>query len=157
MSDGTTRCADHKVKAGTFADSRRGSRHHRGYGTAWDKLRAQVLREDAGLCRPCLRQGLVTAGCRTVDHIVGKAQGGGDERANLQTICKPCHDAKTAAEARLARAGGTAVAVSAQAPGGHQKSGVGGSRTERLAGFSRAGNVEGGVPSSARLTAGGQG
>lgn len=77
----------------------RGSRHERGYGTAWDKLRERILRRDAGLCQPCMRRGHVTPGCRTVDHKVNKAQGGTDDDANLQAICEPCHRAKTQAEA----------------------------------------------------------
>jgi 5-methylcytosine-specific restriction endonuclease McrA len=35
-----------------------------------------------------------------VDHKVPKSRGGDDSPANLQTICDPCHAAKTAAESR---------------------------------------------------------
>ncbi len=72
----------------------------RGYGWAWQKLRDRILKRDAGLCQPCKRRGHVTPNCRAVDHIRNKAQGGGDNEANLQTICTACHKAKTAAEAR---------------------------------------------------------
>ena len=85
---------------GGWSDARRGSSTDRGYGWAWDKLRRQVLRRDAGLCQPCMRRGHVTPNCRTVDHIVNKARGGGDNESNCQTICEPCHKAKTAAESR---------------------------------------------------------
>jgi 5-methylcytosine-specific restriction protein A len=51
-----------------------------------------------------LRQGIVTA-FHAVDHIQNKAAGGADDLGNLQCICRPCHDAKTAAEAVRARAG----------------------------------------------------
>jgi 5-methylcytosine-specific restriction protein A len=50
-----------------------------------------------------MRRGHVTPNCRTVDHIVNKARGGGDNDENLQTICDgpgSCHQAKTAAESR---------------------------------------------------------
>lgn len=87
-----------------FADPNRGSRHERGYGTAWDKLRLVILARDCGLCQPCAQLGRVTAG-NIVDHKVPKAQGGTDNEANLQTICGPCHQAKTQAEARLGRVG----------------------------------------------------
>jgi len=33
-----------------------------------------------------------------VDHIVPLSRGGGDERSNLQPLCRPCHAAKTARE-----------------------------------------------------------
>ena len=102
VRDGSSRCEKHKVKAGTFADSRRGSRHARGYGTAWDKLRARVLSRDAGLCQPCLALGHTTPATQ-VDHITNKAQGGTDAEHNLQAICTPCHKAKTAQEAQQSR------------------------------------------------------
>lgn len=34
-----------------------------------------------------------------VDHKVGLEQGGSNEDSNLQPLCKPCHDKKTAREA----------------------------------------------------------
>ena len=95
---GGARCEAHRVQAGSWADRRRGSRHERGYGTEWDKLRQVILRRDAGLCQPCLRLGRTTLGS-TVDHVVPKARGGTDAEANLQCICNDCHRAKTQAEA----------------------------------------------------------
>lgn len=103
VSDGTERCEQHKVKAGSYADKRRGSRHERGYGTAWDRARAETLSEQGGICQPHLRRGQVVPGCRIVDHIVPKAQGGTDDKANRQTICSECHGVKSSVEALLAR------------------------------------------------------
>lgn len=103
VRDGSSRCAAHKVLPGRFADKRRGSRHQRGYGAAWDRIRPLILARDGGLCQPCLRVGRVTPATQ-VDHIVNKAEGGTDEAANLQSICQTCHEAKTAGEA--ARGGG---------------------------------------------------
>lgn len=102
---GGSLCAAHlgDQKEGKFADARRGSRHERGYGSAWDKLRQRILRRDSGLCQPCLKSGLVTA-ANQVDHITPKAEGGADDESNLQAICDACHKAKTAAEARAGRA-----------------------------------------------------
>jgi len=54
VRDGTNRCPKHP-KANSFADKARGNRHQRGYGTAWDKLRAQAIARDEGLCQPCER------------------------------------------------------------------------------------------------------
>lgn len=78
------------------------SRHQRGYDSAYDRMRAQVLREEP-LCRPCDAQGFVTASV-TADHIIPLAEGGTGERENMQGICGPCHKAKTAKEATRARA-----------------------------------------------------
>ena len=97
VRDGTSRCDKHKVAQGSFADRARGTRHERGYGSAWDKIRKRILKRDGGLCQPCLKRDLITPATQ-VDHIINKASGGTDDDANLQSICKPCHDAKTARE-----------------------------------------------------------
>lgn len=74
------------------------SRHERGYGTDWDKRRARILNRDKRLCLECKRQGRVNTG-NHVDHIKPKAQGGTDADENLQTLCRPHHDEKTARDA----------------------------------------------------------
>lgn len=160
VSDGTERCAEHKVKAGSFADKRRGSRHERGYGTAWDKARAQTLAEQGGLCQPHLRRGQVVPGCNTVDHIVAKAHGGTDEASNRQTICRHCHGIKSAVEALLARGlpvdvdpavlasltppGVALGGARGPTPGGGEKSGALMLGTDLQGKFSRAGYSDGG-------------
>ncbi|HHE4876831.1 HNH endonuclease [Morganella morganii] len=73
------------------------SRHERGYGTKWDRLRLVVLSRDKHLCQQCLREGRVTE-AKTVDHITPKAHGGTDAESNLQSLCWPCHYRKTATE-----------------------------------------------------------
>ena len=104
VSDGY--CAAHQAdgKAGTWSDPLRKSRHERGYGTEWDKTRKRILSRDKGLCQVCLAKGLYTP-AKEVDHILPKAEGGSDDDANLQAICRPCHQVKTAAEARQGRGG----------------------------------------------------
>ena len=102
--DGSGYCPAHQVdKRKLSGFDKRLSRHERGYGSAWDKLRPIVFRRDAGLCQPCKAKGLVTAGT-ICDHIVPKNEGGTDDLDNLQTICKRCHTLKTAKES--ARGGG---------------------------------------------------
>lgn len=102
---GGSRCEAHRfVRTGRFGDKARGSRHQRGYGTAWDKLREIVLRRDCGICQPCAKDGLVHVGTH-VDHIVAKEEGGTDDLANLQCICKERHRLKTQAEAARGRGG----------------------------------------------------
>lgn len=67
-------------------------------GRPWRRLREQVLKRDGHLCQSCRSKGeLVLA--NEVDHIVPLAEGGTDSEANLQAICRSCHDAKTKAEA----------------------------------------------------------
>lgn len=66
------------------------SRHARGYGKDWTRLRQQAMTRDRRLCQPCLHAGRVTPATE-VDHIVPKAKGGTDEMGNLQAICGPCH------------------------------------------------------------------
>ena len=71
------------------------SRHRRGYGTRWDKLRKWIL--DANpICAIC------GAPANEVDHILPRAQGGTDEESNLQALCAACHSRKTLAESRQA-------------------------------------------------------
>lgn len=84
--------------AGTgWASNRSTSRHARGYGTAWDKLRQRIMERDGGLCQPHHRSGLVALATE-VDHLLNRAQGGSDDEANLQAICGACHKSKTNAE-----------------------------------------------------------
>ena len=81
------------------------SRHSRGYGAEWEKVRKQVIVRAKGLCENCARNGRVAQG-RDVDHVVSKAEAARlgwsraktDSLANLQYLCEPCHKAKTAAE-----------------------------------------------------------
>ncbi len=74
------------------------SRHRRGYGWSWEKLRGMVLAGEP-LCRQCNAFDLIVPAV-TVDHIIPKAWGGTDEMENLQPLCKRCHEDKTAREVR---------------------------------------------------------
>lgn len=79
------------------------SRQSRGYGADWDRVRKVVVARDLGLCQKCKRQGRVAIG-REVDHIVPKAKAAAlqwsqaktDDPDNLELLCTPCHEAKTA-------------------------------------------------------------
>lgn len=74
-----------------------GSRHARGYGSAWDKVRAEVMERDKGICQMHLRDGITRAASQ-VDHIRPKAKGGTDDPSNLWALCRACHDRKSAAD-----------------------------------------------------------
>lgn len=80
-----------------WSTTSRKSRHERGYGREWDQTRKRILSRDRHLCQPCLATGRVIPGTE-VDHVKPKSQGGTDDDANLQAICHPCHQAKTARE-----------------------------------------------------------
>jgi 5-methylcytosine-specific restriction protein A len=77
------------------------SRHARGYGGAWERLRKAILIRDGFACQVCKQQGVLCAATQ-VDHIIPKSRGGTDERDNLQAICGSCHKQKTARESNPA-------------------------------------------------------
>lgn len=80
------RCPEHEKR------DERPSAAMRGYGSAWRARRAHVLRRSP-VCQAC-----GSSPAQHVDHIAPRAQGGGDDLANLQALCAPCHSAKTARE-----------------------------------------------------------
>ena len=77
--------------------SRDKSRHARGYGSKWVKLRRAILARDLWLCQVCLDSGRPTQATE-VDHIEPKANGGTDDPDNLRAICSRCHAIKTRAD-----------------------------------------------------------
>lgn len=81
----------HNAKPAGKPHARRSARA-RGYGRRWEQLRIMVLHRDAYTCQRCGREG------NEVDHIRPKRAGGQDAMDNLQTLCKPCHSAKTQLE-----------------------------------------------------------
>jgi 5-methylcytosine-specific restriction endonuclease McrA len=74
-----------------------GTTTERGYGWDWQQLRERILRRDRYQCQACLSEGRLAAATE-VDHRTPKHLGGSDDPANLQSLCKPCHRAKSAAE-----------------------------------------------------------
>lgn len=103
--DGTGYCEEHQKLASGWNRQNRGSAHSRGYGAQWRKIRARVLDRDKHLCQPCRNLGRLTT-ASAVDHIINRANGGGDDPMNLQAICTECHKAKTQAESRGEQLGG---------------------------------------------------
>ena len=103
VRDGSGYCAQHLVAklAGIQAERRqydkdRGSSAQRGYGARWQKARLGYLRSHP-LCRACEDVGRVTL-ATVVDHKVPHR---GDmalfwDPSNWQSLCKTCHDQKTA-------------------------------------------------------------
>ena len=62
----------------------------------WRRIRAAYIAANP-LCEECKRNGYTVAG-EQVDHIVPRHRGGGHGFDNLQTLCVPCHEKKTAGE-----------------------------------------------------------
>jgi len=74
-------------------------------GSAGVADRERIRRRDCGLCQACLVKGITALGA-AVDHKVPLWAGGSDADSNKWLLCTPCHDAKTADEARQRAAGG---------------------------------------------------
>lgn len=73
----------------------------------WAHVRYQVLRRDAWKCRQCNRRGRLE-----VDHIVPMHRGGKKyDFANLQTLCRDCHFAKSSKEQAGAGLGKSAAGI----------------------------------------------
>jgi 5-methylcytosine-specific restriction endonuclease McrA len=66
----------------------RSSLTSRGSTWRWRLIRARILRRDGYVCGYCLRP------ATTVDHIVPRALGGGDEDTNLVAACTRCQNRK---------------------------------------------------------------
>lgn len=99
------RCEKHAhLDPKKFHDKARGTASQRGYGSAWKRLRDQVLREEP-LCSVCRDEDGRVEVSTHCDHIVPKAAGGSDERGNLRGMCAYHHRQKTAREAAAIRNG----------------------------------------------------
>jgi 5-methylcytosine-specific restriction protein A len=99
LSDGM--CSECKAKQKDNKkgyDKKRGSSSQRGYDSRWQKYRIRYLRDNP-LCVRCLDKGTITP-ATVVDHIKPHK---GDKKLfwdskNHQSLCKQCHDIKTASE-----------------------------------------------------------
>jgi len=91
------RCGKRSGRSGWQSDKQRGDRHARGYGNDWYKARAAKLREDP-LCKRCLRMQRTELAVEI--HHIRPFKGVNDplrlDMANLESMCKTCHQAATA-------------------------------------------------------------
>lgn len=62
-------------------------------GGHWASIRRRVFQRDGHTCQVCLE--IHDPRDLRADHVIPRAQGGSDDLANLQTLCVPCHNAKT--------------------------------------------------------------
>lgn len=98
VHDGSGRCDLHRRVEARALDERRGSAASRGYGHKWREAREAWLRSHPLCARHDARGETVAA--TVVDHIVPHKGDAGLfwDRGNWQSLCKACHDAKTARE-----------------------------------------------------------
>ena len=64
-------------------------------GRALSHIRQRILWRDGHRCKKC---GIISAADLEIDHIVPLHLGGAESDANRQTLCKPCHQAKSLEE-----------------------------------------------------------
>ena len=94
----TIGCTRHQ--RGATYDLHRGSASKRGYDHQWNKVRNEHLRHEPW-CRSCRAAGLRTEATE-VDHIKPLRSGGARlDHANLQSLCHPCHTAKTRTDGQI--------------------------------------------------------
>jgi 5-methylcytosine-specific restriction protein A len=86
---GTSRCTAHPYGS-RWAEGA----HGRAMPAGWAATRLRILDRDWHRCRAC------GAPATVCDHV---RRGGGEDDDNLQSLCQPCSDRKTAAEAAEAR------------------------------------------------------
>ncbi len=91
-------CDKHRKLQNKDKERGRKTAHQRGYTSRWRKAARAYLERNA-LCRLHMERGEVVA-ATVVDHIIPHR---GDQRifwqkTNWQSLCKPCHDHKTATE-----------------------------------------------------------
>lgn len=93
------RCDKHRKQVDAEDRDRRGSAYERGYTHKWNEARLVWLRAKP-LCTRCMQSGHIQA-ASVVDHIRPHKGDKGLfwDQANWQSLCKPCHDRKTASGA----------------------------------------------------------
>lgn len=98
VESGERYCLKHKRETNRQYDKQRGTAAQRGYDARWQKYRKWFLNHNP-LCIECRKEGRLTP-ATVVDHIIPHK---GDmelfwDTNNHQSLCKRCHDRKTAKE-----------------------------------------------------------
>ncbi len=99
------RCAAHQTAEWRRIERYRGTAKARGYDKDWRRVRYDVLKANPYCVKCQALNPFSTELAREVDHVVPLANGGERlDRANLQPLCRQCHQAKTAGENERRRA-----------------------------------------------------
>lgn len=96
VKDGSNRCAEHKREKWVQRVA-----YKRTSGRKLQRQRAELFSREP-LCRMCAADGFVVLACIR-DHIKPLAEGGTDDDDNIQPLCMPCNEKKTAEESRRGR------------------------------------------------------
>ncbi|MFJ2575978.1 HNH endonuclease [Kitasatospora aureofaciens] len=106
LTTNPSRCDQHQAEWQARQDQLRGSATQRGYGATYRRAAAAALashrRQHGEMC-PGYGVPPHPATDLTVDHMVPKRLGGGDEPENLGVLCRSCNSRKGA---RRPRSGG---------------------------------------------------
>lgn len=93
---GTQYCAKHQAKVYAEYDKRERTPERKArYSGSWEVVRKRYLREHP-YCEICYSQGAMVP-ATLVHHVLPLAEGGKNEPANFQSLCKSCHSALHAA------------------------------------------------------------
>lgn len=96
VRDGTSRCEAHKRQAW-----QQSAPYKRTAGRRLQRQREELFSREP-YCRECSRKGFITLAVIR-DHIKPLAEGGTDDDENIQPLCLPCSDRKTAQERERGR------------------------------------------------------
>lgn len=91
-----SRCPAHVVAKAKAHTARRVAAMGGGNGWAQSALRARIRVRDGHACVLCGSRGPLE-----VDHITPLLQGGAHTEANMRTLCRSCHVARSRGENRL--------------------------------------------------------
>ncbi len=93
------RCPEHSKQANRAEDTRRGSRHERGYDSRWSRYSKQFLAAHPVCADPFHIHGDPGVFAEVTDHIVPEWAGGDFwDQANHQPLCKACNTRKLASD-----------------------------------------------------------
>ncbi len=84
-------CIKHqKIMSKAYDNNTRLPDHNKKYGYQWKRVRVRYAKEHP-LCEMCFKEGRYTR-LDEVHHIIPVSRGGTNERTNLMSVCKSCHN-----------------------------------------------------------------